>query len=130
MKRLIFSVLTLPSCISFAQEIKLQDYKGKEVSISDTTNNYRIVVDSSHLYVSVYDKYKKLIWKNYTEECNYCEDCKEPKELYSIELAPVKKYFSIYGRKPDSDIGIFVSHCICFGYFELKTGKYVLWGCD
>lgn len=128
MKYLFASLLILITCNSYAQEIKLFEHRNQIVSITDTINNYRIVVDSSHLYISVYNKQNALIWKNYTEVCNYCSNCKEPKEILTIELKPIED--QTYTKKQKPEMGIFVDHCICWGYFELKTGNYVGLGCD
>ena len=126
MKHLLNLVLLFISCNSFAQEIKLWKHKGQIVSITDSVSNYKIVVDSSHLYVSVYDKRGVLIWKNHTTICNYWKDWKDHVEITTIELKPINK---IIGGN-NANMGVLVTHCICWGYFELKTGKYVYLGCD
>lgn len=39
----------------YSQRIELFKQKGSEVTIIDTVENYKIVIDSSHLFVSVFN---------------------------------------------------------------------------
>lgn len=112
----------------FSQRIELFKQKGSEVTIIDTVEKYKIVIDSSHLFVSVFNRQNYLLWKKYVSHSSYCKSCKAPQEIDTIELKIVSTSEKITSK--NSEIGIFVSHTNCYSYFDLKSGENHLLGCD
>lgn len=112
----------------YSQRIELFKQKGSEVTIIDTVENYKIVIDSSHLFVSVFNPQNDFLWKKYVSRSSYCKSCKAPQEIDTIELKIISTNEEITSK--NSEMGIFVSHTNCDSYFDLKTGEYHLLSCD
>jgi hypothetical protein len=55
MKLHLISLIMIISGNLYSQRIELFKQKGSEVTIIDTVENYKIVIDSSHLFVSVFN---------------------------------------------------------------------------
>lgn len=102
--------------------------KGEASVIVDPVSHHTYVLDTAHLYVSAYDSKGKLVWKSFTKDCNY--DISEnglPKPISGLELKTYKtwtRHRYIWTKV------LYAYHCICWGYFDLSTGKYHTEGCD
>jgi hypothetical protein len=123
MKWLVFILFT---CIvgnnSFAQ--KAEVINKKEAVLKDKRTNYTYVLDASHTSISAFNNKGKLIWNSFVTTCNYSEE-KRRYEIMSMKLDTITK-----DKKVPAKYALFVSHCMCWGYFELETGQYHGQGCD
>jgi hypothetical protein len=112
----------------YSERIEIFKQRGSEITILDTVENYKIVIDTSHLFVSVFNQQNTLIWKNYASRSSYCISCTEPNEIYTVELKILKASDTVSSENPE--MGIYVTHTNCVSYFKLKTGEYNCFACD
>ena len=146
MTRLILSILLVLHFSSLAQIAIV--IPSKTAILTDSVTNYIYILDTSHKYITAYNSKGQFFWKSHTSISNYLpylnfqngkSDNSKSYYDFDTDTISVKIRSMAFGKNTDNfnsvnkgrdEKVIWVSHDMCSGYFDLKTGKYHLWGCD
>jgi len=101
---------------------------GNEVKILDSLTNNYYILDSSHIYITAYDKAGKILWKADPYIDSKLEEYRVTRPVI-VNLKFITSHWCYHGDDPKKTIWINYNNTQA-GYIDLNSGKFHFCGQD
>ncbi|MEI6823918.1 MAG: hypothetical protein WCL51_18460 [Bacteroidota bacterium] len=109
---------------------RMKSKEGKAITIIDSVSNNYYVLDSTHTFITAYNKSNKIIWKTNPRKDNSLEYYRH-KNPVIIHFQIIKIYWNDFGEYKKGDRAIFIKYDNSqSGCLDFKTGKFTYAGRD